>query len=37
VMSEQIAEAHKRDMLTVGDLWSLNMNRPLSQTTGLDG
>lgn len=37
VMSELIAEAHKRDMLTVADLWSLNMNRPLSQTTGLDG
>lgn len=37
VMSALIAEAHKRDILTVADLWMLNMNRWISQTTGLDG
>jgi imidazolonepropionase-like amidohydrolase len=37
VMPVLIAEAHKRNMLTVADLWSLNMNRWISQTTGLDG
>ena len=37
VMSALIAEAHKRSILTVADLWSLNMNRWISQTTGLDG
>lgn len=37
VMSPLIAEAHKRDIVTVADLWMLNMNRWVSQTTGLDG
>ncbi|MEH6550684.1 MAG: amidohydrolase family protein [Pseudomonadales bacterium] len=30
-------EAHKYDILTIADLWMLNLNRPLMQTTGLDG
>lgn len=37
VMSELVTEAHKRGIRTVADLWMLNMNRPLTQTTGLDG
>lgn len=37
VMAALVAEAHKRDILTVADLWMLNMNRWISQTTGLDG
>jgi imidazolonepropionase-like amidohydrolase len=36
-MQAVIEEAHKHDILTIADLWMLNMNRPLMQTTGLDG
>ena len=36
-MQAVIEEAHKQDILTIADLWMLNMNRPLMQTTGLDG
>ena len=36
-MQAIIEEAHKYDILTIADLWMLNMNRPLMQTTGLDG
>ncbi|MFT5730502.1 MAG: imidazolonepropionase-like amidohydrolase [Desulforhopalus sp.] len=36
-MQAIIEEAHKHDILTIADLWMLNMNRPLMQTTGLDG
>lgn len=36
-MQEVIKEAHKRDILTVADLWGLNMNRMIMQVTGLDG
>ena len=36
-MQALIAEAHKRDMLTIADLWMLNLNRQVAQTTGLDG
>ncbi|MEH6519397.1 MAG: amidohydrolase family protein [Halioglobus sp.] len=36
-MQAIIEEAHKQDILTIADLWMLNMNRPLMQTTGLDG
>ena len=32
-----IKEAHNRDILTVADFWSLNLNRMIMQTTGLDG
>jgi imidazolonepropionase-like amidohydrolase len=37
VMSELISQAHERGIMTVADLWALNMNAPLSQSTGLDG
>jgi len=36
-MQAIIAEARNQDILTIADLWMLNMNRPLMQTTGLDG
>ena len=36
-MQAIIEEAHKYDILTIADLWMLNMHRPLMQTTGLDG
>ena len=36
-MQAIIEEAHKHNILTIADLWMLNMNRPLMQTTGLDG
>jgi hypothetical protein len=36
-MQALIEEAHKQDMLTVSDLWMLNLNRQIMQTTGLDG
>ena len=36
-MQAVIAEAHKQDILTIADLWMLNLYRPLMQTTGLDG
>lgn len=36
-MQALIEEAHKQDMLTVSDLWMLNLNRQVMQTTGLDG
>ena len=36
-MQAIIEEAHKHDILTIADLWMLNLHRPLMQTTGLDG
>jgi imidazolonepropionase-like amidohydrolase len=36
-MQEVIKEAHKRDILTIADLWGLNMNRMIMQITGLNG
>jgi hypothetical protein len=36
-MQAIIAEAHKQGMLTIADLWMLNLNRQVMQTTGLDG
>jgi hypothetical protein len=36
-MQAIIAEAHKQDMQTIADLWMLNLNRQVMQTTGLDG
>jgi imidazolonepropionase-like amidohydrolase len=36
-MQAVIEEAHKHDILTIADLWMLNLNQPLMQTTGLDG
>jgi hypothetical protein len=36
-MQAIIAEAHKHNILTTADLWMLNLNRQIMQTTGLDG
>ena len=36
-MQALIEEAKKQGMLTVADLWMLNLNRQVMQTTGLDG
>lgn len=32
-----VEEASKRDMLVIADLWMLNLNKQISQTTGLHG
>ena len=34
---EVIKEAHKHDILTIADLWGLNMDRMWMRVTGLDG
>ncbi len=36
-MQALIAEADKQGMQTIADLWMLNLNRQISQTTGLTG
>ena len=36
-MAALIAEADKQGMQTIADLWMLNLNRQISQTTGLTG
>ena len=36
-MQEVIKEAHKHDIITVADLWGLNMNKMTMRVTGLDG
>ena len=36
-MQALIAEAHKQGIRAIADLWMLNLNREVMQTTGLDG
>ena len=36
-MQALISEAHKHEILTISDLWMLNFNREIAQTTDLDG
>ena len=37
VMQEVVKEAHKHNILTVADLWGMNMDKMVMRVTGLDG
>jgi len=37
IMQEVVKEAHKHNILTVADLWGMNMDKMVMRVTGLDG